>query len=144
MALIEILIDTNAYVEFKRGNPQTIEVLNYAQTIGINNVILGELLAGFSVGKQEARNLRELQQFLETPRIKLLSSNEVTAKYYAMIYKQLRTQGKPIPTNDMWIAATAMQYHLTLLTYDKHFVNIEGLLYGQQFSDFLPSISKNN
>ena len=105
---------------------------------------MNELLAGFSVGKQEANNLRELQQFLETPRVKLLSSNEMTAKYYAMIYKQLRTQGKPIPTNDMWIAATAIQHHLVLLSYDKHFLNIEGLSYGQQLSDFLPSIPKKN
>jgi len=144
MALIEILLDTNAYVEFKRGNPQTIEVLNYAQVIGINNVVLGELLSGFSVGKQETVNLRELQLFLEIPRIRLLSANEITAKYYAMIYKQLRIKGKPIPTNDMWIAATAMQYHLTLLSYDKHFTHIEGLLYGQQLGDFLPSISKRS
>ncbi|MCK5523094.1 MAG: type II toxin-antitoxin system VapC family toxin [Thiomargarita sp.] len=137
MALIEILIDTNAYVELKRGNQQTLEILRYAQTIGINNVVLGELLAGFSVGNQEPKNQRELSQFLETSRVKLLTSDEVTAKYYAMIYKQLRNKGKPIPTNDMWIAATAMQYHFTLLTYDKHFTNIAGLLQGQQLSDFL-------
>ncbi len=149
MALIEILMDTNAYVEFKRGNQQTLEILRYAQTIGINNVVLGELLAGFSVGNQESKNQRELSQFLETSRVKLLTSDEVTAKYYAMIYKQLRNKGKPIPTNDMWIAATAMhftqkflqnfcvKYHFTLLTYDKHFTNIAGLLQGQQLSDFL-------
>ena len=142
MALIEILMDTNAYVEFKRGNQQTLDILRYAQTIAINNVVLGELLAGFSVGNQEAENQRELYQFLEMPRVKLLTSNEVTAKYYAMIYKQLRNKGKPIPTNDMWIAATAMQYHLTLLSYDKHFANIEGLSSGQQLNDFLPSITQ--
>jgi len=137
MALIEILIDTNAYVEFKRGKPETLEILRYAQTIGINNIVLGELLAGFSVGHRESENQRELTQFLERPRVKFLISDEVTAKYYAMIYKQLRNKGKPIPTNDMWIAATAMQYHLTLLSYDKHFSNIEGLLQGKQLSDFL-------
>lgn len=142
MALIEILIDTNAYVEFKRGNPQTLEILRYAQTIGINHIVLGELLAGFSVGNREVENQRELNQFLETPRVKLLTSNEMTAKYYAVIYKQLRNKCKPIPTNDMWIAATAMQYRLTLLSYDKHFANIEGLLYGQQLNDFLPSITQ--
>jgi len=134
-------MDTNAYVEFKRGNQQTLEILRYAQTIGINNVVLGELLAGFSGGNKEAENQHELYQFLEMPRIKLLTSNEVTAKYYAMIYKQLRHKGKPIPTNDMWIAATAMQYHLTLLSYDKHFANIEGLSQCKQLSDFLPSMT---
>ncbi|HIE01846.1 MAG TPA: type II toxin-antitoxin system VapC family toxin [Thiotrichaceae bacterium] len=138
MVLIEILMDTNAYVEFKRANPQTLEILRYAQTIAINNVVLAELLAGFSVGHQEAENQRELNQFLERPRVKLLSSDEVTAKYYAMIYKALRNKGKPIPTNDMWIAATAMQYHLTLLTYDKHFANIEGLSQCRRLSDFFP------
>ncbi len=67
MALIEILMDTNAYVEFKRGNQQTLDILRYAQTIGINNVVLGELLAGFSAGNREAENQRELYQFLEMP-----------------------------------------------------------------------------
>ncbi len=63
MVLIEILMDTNAYVEFKRANPQTLEILRYAQTIAINNVVLAELLAGFSVGHREAENQRELNQF---------------------------------------------------------------------------------
>ncbi|MDM8568169.1 type II toxin-antitoxin system VapC family toxin [Thiotrichales bacterium HSG1] len=129
---MEILIDTNAYVAFKRGDKQIFEILHNAKTIGINNVVLGELLAGFAVGNQESKNQQELYQFLEIPHIKLLISNEITAKYYAMIYKQLRHKGKPIPTNDMWIAATAMQYDFTLLTYDKHFTNIDGLLQYQQ------------
>ena len=139
MALIEILIDTNAYVEFKRGNQSVIEILRYAQTIGINSVVLGELLAGFAVGRKIEENQQELNQFLESSRVKVFTLDEMTAKYYAVIYKQLRNKGKPIPTNDMWIAATAVQHKLTLLSYDKHFMNIDGLLYGQQLSDLLPT-----
>lgn len=137
MGIIKILIDTNAYVEFKRGNQQTLEILRCVQIIGINNIVLGELLAGFSVGSRETENTRELYQFLEIPRVQLFSLEETTARYYATIYKQLRNKGKPIPTNDMWIAATALQHQLILLSYDKHFSSIDGLLQGQQLSDFL-------
>lgn len=139
MAIIKVLIDTNAYIEFKRGNQQTLEILQHAQMIGINNIVLGELLAGFSVGTREAENQQELYQFLEIPRVKLFSLEEATARYYAIVYKQLRNKGKPIPTNDMWIAATALQHQFALLSYDKHFSNIDGLLQGQQLSDFLLS-----
>jgi len=70
----------------------------------------------------------ELELFLETPRVHFLSLNETTAEIYATAFKQLKSKGKPIPTNDIWIAATAMQHGLSLLTLDKHFDSIAGLL----------------
>jgi predicted nucleic acid-binding protein len=135
--VLDLLLDTNAYTAFKRGHPQTVEILRHVKTIGMSSVVLGELQAGFAAGKKEAENQQELNQFLANSRIVLLTIDDTTAKYYASIYKLLRNKGTPIPTNDMWIAATALQYGFALFTYDKHFANVDNLLHGQNLSDFL-------
>jgi len=135
MALIKILLDTNAYEAFKRADKSALEILSQAETIGINSVVLGELQAGFAGGSRESKNLAELNQFLQTPRIKLLPIDQTTAKYYAVVYKQLKSKGRPIPTNDMWIAASALQYGLALFTYDKHFSHLDNLRQGQQLGN---------
>jgi predicted nucleic acid-binding protein len=136
VAFMKILLDTNTYVAFKRGNPEVLEVLQQACQIGLCSVVLGELLAGFALGNRESRNLEELNEFLQAPRVVLFTVDEVTAKYYAKVYKQLRAQGQPIPTNDLWIAAIALQHSFALLSYDQHFLNVEDLLWGQKLSDF--------
>ena len=136
VAFMKILLDTNSYAAFKRGNPEVLEVLQSACQIGLCSVVLGELRAGFALGNRESRNLEELDEFLQVPRVVLLTVDEVTAKYYAKVYKQLRTQGQPIPTNDLWIAAIALQHSFALLSYDRHFLKVEGLLWGQKLSDF--------
>lgn len=140
MNKFQVLIDTNAYAAFKRGHPPAVEILQCAQTIAINSIVLGELFAGFATGNQEAKNRQELEQFLATPCVLVLSPNLVTADYYATIYKQLKGKGRPIPTNDMWIAATALQHELALFSYDKHFAYIDSLWHGQQLEDFLPRL----
>jgi len=81
------------------------------------------------------------QAVVITPRVTILTIDNNTAEYSANIYKLLKNKGKPIPTNDMWIAAMALQHDFALLTYDKHFTNVDNLLYGQQLKDFLPSIT---
>lgn len=137
MALIKIWLDTNAYEAFKRADKSALEILSQAETIGINSVVLGELLAGFAGGGKESKNLAELNQFLQTPRVRLLPIDQTTAKYYAIVYKQLKSKGRPIPTNDMWIAASALQYGLALFTYDKHFSHLDHLRQGQQLGNLL-------
>jgi len=72
-------------------------------------------------------NLDELNEFLTSPRVIFIDIDYNTADNYAKIFKQLREKGKPIPTNDLWIAASALQHDLTLFTYDKHFRFIDGL-----------------
>lgn len=83
--------------------------------------MLGELLAGFAVGTREAKNRAELQQFIASDRVILLLADEITAEYYATVYRNLRSKGHPIPTNDMWIAATALQHGFAIFTYDSHY-----------------------
>ncbi len=134
----KVLLDTNAYVAFKKGNPDAIRIVQLAEVIAVSSVVLGELIAGFVNGSKEAVNRLELARFFDSPRVTLLPVNDETAEFYARIFHQLKRKGKPIPTNDLWIAASAMQYGFTIFTYDKHFRNIESLLSCNQPSDLLP------
>jgi predicted nucleic acid-binding protein len=124
----KILIDTNYYVAFKRNDPFTVSLFRRVEFLGINVVVLGELLAGFRCGDKEEQNLQELDLFLNSPRVSIVNIDEETAECYAKIFYDLREKGCPVPSNDMWIAASAMQEGLWLATYDGHFKHIEGLL----------------
>ena len=124
----KILIDTNIYSEFKRNNIEILEILQSVEYIGISTTVLGEIYSGFKLGSKAKQNCHELELFLDSPRVYFLSLDETTAEIYATVFKQLKLKGKPIPTNDIWIAAIAMQHGLSLLTLDKHFDNIAGLL----------------
>ena len=134
----KILLDTNAYAAFKRGDEEAVEILRYAGTIGLSPIVLGELLCGFAAGQRVAQNRRELNAFMESPRVEVIPVDEGTAEYYSHVYKGLKQKGRPIPTNDLWIAATALQHGTVVYTYDKHFFEVDGLIVGQQLSDFLP------
>lgn len=123
-----ILLDTNAYVAFKRGVQDAVDIVRLAEQIGVSIIVMGELLAGFVSGGQESRNRQELSEFLSSPRIRIFLADDGTVEYYARIFRQLKNKGKPIPTNDLWIAATAMQHGFAVFTYDDHFSSIDNLL----------------
>ena len=125
-----ILLDTNAYAAFKRGDQAILEILQYAETIGISPIVLGELLSGFDHGSKSKKNRKELQQFLESSRIKIYDITLDTAQFFSQIYTTLKSKGRPIPTNDMWIAAQALEHGCVVCTFDKHFQAIENLLAG--------------
>ena len=137
MAVRDILLDTNAYVAFKRGISDAVDVLTHVSWIGLNSIVLGELLSGFAVGAREAENRRELEQFLSSPRVHQLAIDTGTAAHYAVVYRELRRLGRPIPTNDMWTAATALQHGLAVFSYDGHFHAVPGLQVGTCLADFL-------
>ena len=101
--------------------------------------MLGELYGGFACGMQEQRNIDELERFLASHRVHVLEANADTAHHYANIYRELRKKGCPIPTNDMWLAATARQYDLSMFSYDAHFRAIDELCVGSTVQDFLIS-----
>lgn len=134
----KVLLDTNAYVAFKRGDPGAVEVVRLADRLGVPAVVLGELLAGFAGGAREAENRAELADFLASARVSVLPVGERTAAYYAKAYQGLRRRGRPIPTNDLWVAATAQEYGYALFTFAGHFGAVEGLLTGRRPEDFLP------
>jgi tRNA(fMet)-specific endonuclease VapC len=133
-----LIIDTNAYVAFKRGDPRILKVLATADKLFFSVTVLGELLAGFAAGTKEAKNREELSKFLESPRVGVYPITELTADNYALIYASLRRKGQPIPTNDLWIAASALEHGAGVLTLDAHFKHIDGLRVGEAIEDFLP------
>ncbi|MBN1128762.1 MAG: type II toxin-antitoxin system VapC family toxin [Chitinispirillaceae bacterium] len=123
-----VLLDTSAYSDMARGNSDVLDAIQTADTISVNSIILGELFSGFTQGNQEPQNLKVLEKFLDSPRCVVLPIIKETAKRYAHIINALRKAGTPIPTNDAWIAATAMEHGLTVVTTDTHFNRIPQIL----------------
>ena len=126
----KILLDTNAYTAFKVGNQDILAILQHVDIVGISVVVLAELTTGFLAGSKYEKNIAELNAFLDSPRLRIFSLDESTVAFYAKIYITLRQKGTPIPTNDLWIAATALQHGCKLCSFDKHFQAIENLIVG--------------
>jgi tRNA(fMet)-specific endonuclease VapC len=122
-----LLIDTNIYSYALRGDDSVVDVLKKAEHIGISVVSIGELLSGFKGGGKEKKNREELELFLDSPRVVVYQVDEDTSEFYAEIINNLRAIGKPVPTNDIWIAAVAFQNGLRLFTKDEHFRAIAGI-----------------
>jgi len=123
-----ILLDTSAYSAFMRGDSNIKSAIQTAEEIYLNPIVLGELISGFKGGKNEKKNRQELQELLSSPRVNTLSLDEETSERYAVILCALRKKGTPAPTNDIWIAASAMQYGLKILTTDNHYKKISQVI----------------
>jgi len=126
--MTRLILDTSAYAAFMRGHQGAKQALQQADEIYITPIILGELHAGFMRSAYRKKNERELQAFLASPRVQLFELNEETAERYAVILNSLWEAGTPIPTNDIWIAASAMQHGTHILTTDAHFRKIEQVI----------------
>jgi len=125
---MRVLIDTSAYSSFLRGNTKVRDLLQLADTIYFNPIVLGELKAGFQRGRKRRDNEELLAQFLESPRVYLVPIDQETSERYAVIRNSLWKSGTPIPTNDLWISATAMQHGLVVVTTDPHYRRIMQIL----------------
>jgi len=126
---MKLILDTSAYVGFKLGSPQVVDYVTRANVLLMSPIVLGELMFGFRNGSRHASNMAELNRFLSHPAVEILRLSEITADRYARIAAQLKRQGTPIPSNDIWIAAQTMETGAELVTMDKHFVKISGLVY---------------
>jgi tRNA(fMet)-specific endonuclease VapC len=124
---MRVALDTNRYTDFCRGEQAVVDVLEKAEGVFVPFIVLGELKAGFSVGRRGAENERVLRRFLAREGIELLYADEQTTDQYAIVFRQLRRQGTPIPTNDMWIAALVLQHNLLLCDRDRHFDHLPQL-----------------
>ncbi|MBU4449821.1 MAG: type II toxin-antitoxin system VapC family toxin [Actinobacteria bacterium] len=122
-----VLIDTNIYIEFLRGDENINNILSSADFIAFSVISIGEILTGFKIWSDEKKYLNELDEFLYSPRLIIYDIDSETSEFYAKIYNELRIAGNPIPTNDMWIAALALQHGIKLLTNDRHFTKVAGL-----------------
>jgi tRNA(fMet)-specific endonuclease VapC len=125
---MRLLVDTSAYSGFMRGRPEIKVAIQEADEIYVNSIVLGELGAGFIKGRRRRRNEAELKRFLGSPRVKLVDVTEDTAERYAVILNSLWRAGTPIPTNDIWIAASAMEHGLEVLTTDDHYKKVSQIL----------------
>lgn len=127
MEIKRVLIDTNIYIEFLRGDENINNILSSADFIAFSVISIGEILTGFKIWSDEKKYLNELDEFLYSPRLIIYDIDSETSEFYAKIYNELRIAGNPIPTNDMWIAALALQHGIKLLTNDRHFTKVAGL-----------------
>jgi tRNA(fMet)-specific endonuclease VapC len=117
-------LDTSAYSNFRRGNEEVAALLDQAEVVGVPTVALGELRTGFLLGDRRRRNEAELDAFLDNPVVQVLLVDPETSRHYAEIVAELLKAGSPVPTNDIWIAATAARNGTTVLTCDNHFERI--------------------
>lgn len=118
---MKLALDTNRYTDLCRGVASVVETIELAEEVWLPFIVLGELRAGFAVGSQGSRNEAILNRFLLKSRVGVLFADDQTTHHYGAVYRQLRKQGTPIPSNDMWIAALVLQHSLVLLARDVHF-----------------------
>jgi tRNA(fMet)-specific endonuclease VapC len=125
---MRVALDTNRYVDLCKGVDETVGLLEEADAVLLSFVVVGELRAGFSHGRRQAENERTLRRFLLKDGVHLLFADDQTTHHYASVFRQLRRQGTPIPTNDMWLAALVLQHNLVLHARDKHFDHLPQLV----------------
>lgn len=121
---MKFLIDTNRYSDFAKGDPDVVMRFASADQILVPFVVVAELHAGFRYGKIAQRNEAVLSCFLSNARVGILYADLQTTQVYGDLYAQLRANGTPVPTNDLWIAALSVQHALPLYTRDEHFAKL--------------------
>ena len=126
---MKLVLDTSAYVGFKLGHPQLVDYLSQSDTIYASPVMIAELVFGFRNGTRFEQNMEDLNLFLSHEAVEKIAIGEVTADRYSRIAAQLRQQGTPIPSNDIWLAAQTMEFGAELVTMDKHFEKVAGLIF---------------
>ena len=126
---MKIILDTNAYVAFKRGHDVVVDRVRNAHRVVFSTVVAGELIFGFRHGSRLAENMEELARFLDNPYVETVPVTITTADRFGRVAAELRRKGSPIPTNDIWIAAHAFETGAELLSFDRHFERVDGLVW---------------
>ena len=127
---MRVAIDTNRLTDLWQGDAELAEWLGTCEEVWIPLIVLGEIKAGFYGGTQQRRNEVLLHRLLAKPTVQILSPGRETAEQYARVFVQLKRAGTPIPDNDLWIAALALEHNLLLITRDRHFEQIPQLMRG--------------
>lgn len=125
---MRLLLDTNAYTGLMLNDSKARAFVKTSERLYLPLIVIGELLAGFAGGTRRQTNLKELEVFCAQSYVGLLTIDYEVSERYAGITDHLRQRGKPIPANDLWIASIAVRHNLTLLTFDRHFEQIPGLM----------------
>jgi tRNA(fMet)-specific endonuclease VapC len=124
---VRLAVDSSRYTDFCRGIPEVVEVLENASEIYLPLIVVAEQRAGFANGSHREKNERVLTKFLNNEGVFVLAPDEQTTFFYADVYFYLRKKGKPIPTNDIWIAALVLQHNLVLFDRDTDFDSLPQL-----------------
>lgn len=123
----KVLLDTNAYTRFLGGDEQVLEALAGAGIVYLSIFVLGELFAGFQGGNKAVENKKILRDFLNKPTVRTLDATTETAEIFGLVKNTLKKAGTPLPINDVWIAAHALETGSVVVTYDSHFIKVPGL-----------------
>ena len=124
-----VLLDTNIVIALFAKEAVVQQRLAAAAEVFTSSIVLGELYYGAQKSSRVEVNIARVNTFAAANTI--LVCDTATAQYYGAIKNHLRAKGHPIPENDIWIAATARQHQLTLVTRDGHFQAVEGLVVEQ-------------
>ena len=135
--MISLCLDTNAFSAHQRSDALAIGLVAAVDQIWMPSITLGELRSGFLNGSKSAANELHLQEFLALPYLSVASVTEVTSRHYAKISLQLRQDGRTIPSNDIWIAATAMEHDCPIFSFDRHLRFVKGLLVVSSAADWI-------
>ena len=125
---MRVALDTNRYVDLCRGVEETARLVASAEAVLLPFIVVGELRAGFALGRRNAENERVLRRFLMKEGVEVLFADDQTTLHYASVFRQLRLQGTPIPTNDIWISALVLQHNLALHDRDRHFDHLRQIV----------------
>jgi tRNA(fMet)-specific endonuclease VapC len=122
-----LALDTSAYSRFRAGDERVHDLLAAAEIVLISTIVLGELYGVFELGSRSRENRVTLSEFLNEPFVRVIPVSADVARQYGRVYAALRRSGAPIPANDMWIAASAIDQGACLLTFDRDFEHVAGL-----------------
>ena len=120
-----MILDTNGLSALADGNVTLEPILRQADGIALPVIVLGEYRYGIRQSRNRVRYERWLAE--AAAGYKVLNVDEETARYYAEVREELKTKGRPIPANDLWIAALTRQHRMPLLSRDQHFDFVSGL-----------------
>ena len=123
----KILLDTNAYGSLLAGNEKILEALSEAEVVFMSVIVIGELFAGFYGGNKFSQNKALLEEFLAKPTVQVLEISRETSEIFGKLKHQLKKAGTPIPLNDVWLAAQALEVGAQFVSLDSHFENVKGL-----------------
>ena len=126
---MKILLDSNAYSLRVQGHGDVAALVRRAEEVLFSAVVVGELMYGFRRGGHFERNAAHLRSFLDNPCTSFVAVGPVTADRYSRIAAALRAKGRLIPTNDVWIAARAMETGADLVSADAHFEHVDGIVW---------------